>query len=173
MKKIINNILHRFKEDSLAKRKDLSDRIIEYKDLKEIRRGLVFWTAEDGQSAWQKRLSVRMKEVKFDKLCFVPSGTEMLETDDMVTLCNEDLGFGGKIQNDRLHDILAKKYDLLIDLTSSSNVLINYVLTNSQAHCIAGMRKEGSVADIILDEVAGPADFIDKLSDILAEINKY
>ncbi len=45
MKKIINNILYRFKEDSLAKRTELVGRTISYKELKEIKTCLVFYTA--------------------------------------------------------------------------------------------------------------------------------
>lgn len=173
MKKIINNILHRFKEDSLAKRKELKDRKVEYKGLKDIHTCLVFWIAGEEDKGALKNLYEQMKHVEFDKLCFVKEGAEFLEADNVVTLRNEDLGFGGKIQNERLYSLLSREYDLLIDLTGTSNVMINYVLTNSQAACIAAMKKEGGTADFIVDGVAGQKEFIDRLIELLAQINKY
>lgn len=170
MKKIINNILHRFKEDSLARRTEGVDRKLEYKTLPEIKTGLVFWMAGQEEKKWMRLLEERMKGVKFDKLCFVPDDTEVLETDDMVTLRNQELGFGGKIQNERLHDLLSRKYDLLIDFTPVANAMINYVLSNSRAHCITGMKKEGAVADITLDGSASPVEFINNLTKVLSEI---
>lgn len=173
MKKIINSILHRFKEDSLTKRTELVDRTVEYKELKDIKTGLVFWAEEPESSLLLKKLVQKMPGVKFDKLCFVPAGVELLETDDMVVLRNEDLAFGGKILNDRLHTVLARKYDLLMDFTSVSSAMIQYVLTTSQAACIVGMKKEGGSADIVVDGVRGPMEFIDRLTEILAQIKKY
>lgn len=173
MKKILNNILYRFKEDSLYKHKELTNRKIEYKNIREIKTGIVFWTAGGDIEEWCKHLSKHFKEVKFDRLCFVPSGTEILETDHMVALRNEDLGFGGKIQNKRLHELLTKKYDLFIDLTTVSNALVQYVLGNTQAGCIVGMKKEGKMADIVVDGVFETIEFIDQLADLLAEIKTY
>lgn len=173
MKKIINNILHRLKEDSLAKHLEQVHRNVEYKELKEIKKCLLFWTAHPDEQSWMKYLRERFAHTKFEKLCFIPNGTEILETEDMVTLRNEDLGFGGKIQNDRLMAVLMKKYDLLIDLTTDSNVLINYVLAHTQATCVAGMKKEGGVADLIIDGVSTPLEFIDKLTELLSKINRY
>lgn len=173
MKKIINTILHRFKEDSLTKRSGLVDRNVGYKGLKEIKDCLVFWQADPESEQWIAELNRQMPGVRLDKLCFVPTGVEFLETDDMVTFRNEELGFGGKIQNERLHTVLSRNHDLLLDLTPISNAMIQYVLTTSQACCIAGMKKEGGVADIIVDGVKQPVEFIKELTKILAEINKY
>ena len=172
MKKIITNILHRFKEDSLSKRVDGGERKVEYKEKKEIKKCLVFWTAGDGQELWLKKTIACFPGVKIEKLCFVPAGVELLETDDMVSMRNEELGFGGKIQNPHLHHILAQKYDLLLDLNVVSNALINYVLTNSQASCIMAMKKENGIADVVIDGVSEPLEFIERASELLSEIKK-
>lgn len=173
MKKILNNILHRFKEDSLARRGGITERSLEYKELKDLKRILVFWVASSDCREWQKKIRSSLKQVEMDKLCFVPTGVEMLESDDMVTLRNEDIGFGGKVQNERLLDLLNQKYDLVIDLTETSNTLINYVLMNSRAACIVGMKKEGGVADIVINGATQPMDFINKLIEVLSGINAY
>ena len=173
MKNIINSILQRFKEGALARRTGLSNRTVAYKGLEEIETCLVLWQATSEPSSWVEELKKRMPGVKLDKLCFVPAEAELLTTNDVVTFREEELGFGGRILNDRLLAVLAHKYDLLLDFTSVSNVMIQYVLTNSQAHCIVGMKKAGGKADIIVDGVKGPLEFIDGLIKVLAEINKY
>lgn len=173
MKKIIDNILHRWKEDALVKRTGAVARNASYKELKEIKSCLVFWTAENGKNIWFNKLQESFKGVKIDKLCFLPAGVEMLETDDMVMLRNEDLKFKGVIENQHLLALLREKYDLLIDFTANSNALINYVLTNTHAACIVSMKKESSEADIVIDGVAGPVEFIEQLTGILSAIKKY
>ena len=111
--------------------------------------------------------------VKMDKLCFIPDGIEMLETDDLVAVRNADLGFGDKIRNGRLIAMLGCKYDLFIDLNKETTALIKFVLQHTQASCIVGMKKEGGVADIVIDEVTEPFGLVNKLNVILSGINKY
>lgn len=173
MKKILNNILYRFKEDSLAKRKELTTRHVEYKPFKDIKSCLVFWSAGGDEKKCLQKLSENLKDVKLTKLCFVAEGMEVPASDETVILRNEDLGFGGKIQNERLHVLLTQKFDILVDLNTTSTALFNYVLTNTQASCIIGMKKEGAVADITIDGISDAADFIDKFTEILVHINKY
>ena len=102
MKKILNNLLHRLKEDSLNKRVGNSTREVEYKEKREIKTCLVFWSADTDQNKWFRKLESDFAGVKMDKLCFIPDGIEMLETDDWVAVRNADLGFGGKIRNGSL-----------------------------------------------------------------------
>jgi len=173
MKKIINNILHRFKEDSLAKRGKTAARTVVYKPMKEIRKVLVFWVADPAQDRWLRKLSGIFAGAHIDKLCFVPEETEMPETGDVVTLRNEDLGFGGKIQNDRLTELLNKKYDLMVDLTMNSNALIDYVIRNTHAGCITGTKKTGAEADIVIQGIHEPLGFMDRMKDVLSGINVY
>ena len=163
MKKILNNLLHRLKEDSLNKRVGNSTREVEYKEKREIKTCLVFWSADTDQNKWFRKLESDFAGVKMDKLCFIPDGIEMLETDDLVAVRNADLGFGGKIRNGRLIAMLGCKYDLFIDLNKETTALIKFVLQHTQASCIVGMKKEGGVADIVIDE----------LNVILSGINKY
>lgn len=174
MKRIIDRILYQLKENVLAKRKSRAGREVEYKPLKEIKSVLFFWTAGGEDPAWQKQLSAQWKNIRTDQLCFVPVGVNMPETEGVVTLKGDDLGFGGKVKSHQLRTVLEKKYDLLVDLTSQANVWVNYVLMNTHAHCIAGRKKEGGIADIVVaDEKSNPAEFINKLIGILSEINKY
>lgn len=173
MRKIIDNILYRWKEDVLVKRTRKVTRKVAYKELEEITSCLVFWTADTGKNIWYKKLQEAFKRVKVDKLCFLPAGIEMLETDDMVVLRNEDLKFKGVIENQRLSALMQKKYDLLIDFTAYSNALIDYVLTITDAGYIVGMKKENSKADIIIDGVTEPGEFIRQLTGILSAIKKY
>ena len=173
MKKILNNLLHRLKEDSLNKRVGNSTREVEYKEKREIKTCLVFWSADTDQNKWFRKLESDFAGVKMDKLCFIPDGIEMLETDDWVAVRNADLGFGGKIRNGRLIAMLGCKYDLFIDLNKETTALIKFVLQHTQASCIVGMKKEGGVADIVIDEVTEPFGLVNKLNVILSGINKY
>lgn len=173
MKKILNNLFHRFKEDSLAKRRGGAERTLGYCELKSVRRVLVVYTVVAGQKAWMKKLSDKFKDVKFDWLCYLPTGTEVVEPANAVVLKNEDLVFGGKIQNEALLALLEREHDLLLDFTAISNGLLNYVLSNSQAKCKIGMKKDGFENDIVIGEVSESEQFIDKMTEILSGIKQF
>ena len=176
MKQMINKILHRVKESSLAKKTEIQDRDIEYKSLKELKSCLVFWVAEAGEDQESVKTLLQQLKVyvkKVDKLCFVMKDADVRPTDDTVFVQNEDLGFGGKIQHDCLLDMLKVKYDILIDLSRSSNPMIDYILKNSQAKCKVGMTKEGFEADFIIDEVNTPAGLVANLLPVLAKLPCY
>lgn len=173
MKKILNNIFHRIKEDSLARRKDAAERHSEYKDLKSVKTGLVIWYASEQQNDWLKKLSECFKEVEFDKLCYMPAKEGIPDPVNTLVLRNDDLGFGGKIAQEQLPGMLERKYDILVDLSTESNVLLNYVLLNSRASCKVGMDREGGERDIVIDGVTEQLTFIDKLAGILSEIKRY
>ncbi|MDE6451252.1 MAG: hypothetical protein K2L23_03005 [Odoribacter sp.] len=173
MKKIINNILSRLKEDSLAKRIELAERIVSYKELDKLRTCLLFYTAGEEPKGAIEVLKKKMPGVKFGKLCFVPSGTEITETEHVVFFRYEELGFGGKIQNESLYEELSKEYDLLVDFTATSNVMTQFVLSNSKAHCIVGMKREGAVGEILIDGAKDQRGFAVELVNLLAGINSY
>ena len=173
MKKILNNLLHRLKEDSLNKRVGNSTREVEYKEKREIKTCLVFWSADTDQNKWFRKLESDFAGVKMRLVIRMASAPEMLETDDWVAVRNADLGFGGKIRNGRLIAMLGCKYDLFIDLNKETTALIKFVLQHTQASCIVGMKKEGGVADIVIDEVTEPFGLVNKLNVILSGINKY
>ena len=171
MKKIISNILFRLKEGSLAKKKNSVSRTVVYKTFEDIKTGLVFWSADFEPQGVLKKISGAVG-IKFDKLCVVSKEQEIPQNIDAVILKNEELGFGGKIKNDQLHAIMAKRYDLLIDLTTDSSVMIQYVLTNSNACCIASMKKVDSVADIVIGDAKDAEELIDKLMELLSKMKK-
>ena len=64
MKKILNNLLHRLKEDSLNKRVGNSTREVEYKEKREIKTCLVFWSADTDQNKWFRKLESDFAGVK-------------------------------------------------------------------------------------------------------------
>lgn len=173
MKKIINNILHRIKEDSLSRRKETAVRKAVYKELKSVKSALVIWSVCGDQADWLKKLADNFREVKFDKLCFMPAKEEFSAPADALVLRKEDLGFGGKISNEGLPAILAKPYDLLIDFSTEGNTILNYVALNSKAMCKVGMEHEGGEYDLIIQGVAKPLVFIDRLKEVLSEIKEY
>lgn len=173
MKKIINKIFHRIKEETLTKKSGTADRKKEYNEIKSVKTCLVYWVADENQAIWLKMLNDRLGSAKIDKLCFIPENVEILVTDETVAVKNVDLGFGGKIQNDNLLRLMEKEYDLLIDLSMVNNVLADYVLRNSVAKCKVGMKREGFEADIVIDGVAGQTEFIEKMFEFLAGVRKY
>ena len=67
MKKILNNLLHRLKEDSLNKRVGNSTREVEYKEKREIKTCLVFWSADTDQNKWFRKLESDFAGEKMDK----------------------------------------------------------------------------------------------------------
>lgn len=174
MKKTLNRLLHHFKTRLLVRRTGTAVRPVRYKGWDNIENVLVVWTASALESGeWQKRLAQSLKNVRLDKLCFVPEGTESLEAEDTVILRNEDLGFSGKIRNKRLLALLDRPYDLLVDLTEGTNALVRYVLVNARAACVIGAKKEGGAADIVIDGPVRPADFVNQMIEVLSGINAY
>lgn len=161
------------KEDSLARKMTEARRKKEYRSLSSVKNVVVFWTAAEGEKTWLKKIRESFPGVKLDKLCFLPADYQGLLTDDVVYIRAEDLGFGGKIMNEKLFQVLEKPYDLFIDLTKESNVLIDYVLKSSMAVCKAGMPKENFEADIVLEGVNDPQEFLYGLVKLLSNLKEY
>ena len=173
MKQIIHKIFHRMKHDSLAKKTAGKRRTKQYPDLHAIKSCLVVWCANDRQEEYLKHLKKKLPQVKLDKICFLPEGSPAPSFRDVVCVKEEELGFGGKILNEELLALLDKECDLLVDLSEESNVMIDYILGNSQAKCKAGMKKENFDADLMIDGVTGVSELIDKLFEVLAKLKKY
>lgn len=173
MKKILNNIIYKIKEDSLVKRQGSVERCSEYKGLKSVRTGLIIWSGADEQAEWLEKISECLRDVKFDKLCYMPPKVTAPNPVNALIIKNEDLGFGGKILNTQLPDLLGRQYDLLIDLSTESNTLLNYVLLNSKALCKVGMNRDGGERDITIVGVSQQLEFIDKLTEVLSGIKEY
>lgn len=174
MKRIFNNILHKFKEDSLTKRTGVQQRAVEFRNPAKVRTCLVFWVANEQQEKWLEKLTSSFDDrVNCDRLCFVPQNVVLPPVKDTVCICNEDLGFGGKIQNADLMRILAMNYDWLVDLSLETNALIDYTLKTSKAQCKLGMKKEGGEADIVIDGVADQQMFIERLFTTLSGVAEY
>ena len=93
------------------------------------------------------------------------------QTTEVTYFAPSDLGWRGKISNGRLTELLSEKFDVLIDLTTKSNVLTQYVLKNSEACCIVGKKGGTTMADIVLAGVSDEQDFAEKLLALLSEIN--
>lgn len=174
MKRIFNNILHKFKEDSLTKRTDVLRRTVEFRNPAKVRTCLVFWVANEQQEAWLEKLESHFDDrVKCDRLCFMPQQVVMPLVKNTVYIKNEDLGFGGKIQNDDLMGILSMNYDWLVDLSLETNALIDYALKSSKAQCKLSMKKEGGEADIVIDGIADQTLFIEHLFSTLSGVAEY
>lgn len=172
MKKNVSNLLHRFREMALRKR-IREGRFVKYKSLKEMKSGLLFWTADGNDLDWEDNLMRKGWEgIHFDRLCFVPDGVECTVGQEVVRLCRKDFGLGGKIRNERLKEILSREYDLLIDLNPSSSPIINYVIANSHSRLVAGWGKVGGIADLRVAGVEKPGLFLDGLNKILSEIKE-
>lgn len=173
MKKIFSNIIHKFKEDSLSKREELKDRVLEYKELAEVKSSVVFWSAEmPNIDILLDKLSVLLGK-NMMKVCFIPDKVISVVPVNTLSLRNEDLGFGGKILNQELLKLLENRFDVLIDLSSTSTTLCDYVLKNIQASCKIGIEKEGFQNDIILVGVENENDFIVQLEQIWKNLKKY
>ena len=160
------------KEDSLAK-KTAKRKNKQYPDVSALKSCLVVWCAHDRQEEHLKHLKKKLPQAKLDKIAFLPEGAQDLSSKDIVCIKEEALGFGGKILSERLPELLEKEYDLLVDLSEESNVMIDYILRNSQAKCKAGMKKENFDADLMIDSVSSIPEFIDKLFEVLVKIKKY
>mgnify|MGYP000083274261 FL=1 len=76
MKKILNNLLHRLKEDSLNKRVGNSTREVEYKEKREIKTCLVFWSADTDQNKWFRKLESDFAGVKMRLVIRMASAPE-------------------------------------------------------------------------------------------------
>lgn len=173
MKQIIHKIFHRMKEDSLVKKAAEVKRGKEYPVLESVKSCVVVWCAHEKEKVYLKEIARRLPGVKVEKICFLPEGMEALQPGQVTYVKDEELGFGGKIMNAPLEEMLAKKYDLLIDLSEGENVMVEYILKHSQAKCKAGRVKENFEADIMVDGVEDMSGFIEQLFVIMSKLKKY
>lgn len=173
MKKMVDNFIFRLKEKALNKRSVLNDRRVCYLEWKDIRSCVVMADASDEAFKTVAMLEGKLKGVALERLYLVGDRKDCIETDDAVWLKNGDLGFGGRIRNNKLGDLLLREHDLLVDLTRQSTALSRYVLSACHASCIVGMKKDDSVADVVIASAKDGDELVDKMMNIFGCIKRY
>lgn len=165
-------MFHRWKERFLDKRSRATHREAVYKELADMKVCLALATADaEGQRAVEG-LAGRMKGVKVEGVYLAEGKEGTIEGADALVVRGGDFSFWGKLKNGRLQEVLDREYDLLVDLTAESSVLGRYVLAHSRAAFIAGRKKEGAFADVVVAPTADTADFVNQLIEILEHIKK-
>lgn len=165
-------MFHRWKERFLDKRSRATHREAVYKELADMKVCLALATADaEGQRAVEG-LAGRMKGVKVEGVYLAEGKEGTIEGADALVVRGGDFSFWGKLKNGRLQEVLDREYDLLVDLTAESSVLGKYVLAHSRAAFIAGRKKEGAFADMVVAPTADTADFVNQLIEILEHIKK-
>lgn len=165
-------MFHRWKERFLDKRSRATHREAVYKELADMKVCLALVTADaEGQRAVEG-LAGRMKGVKVEGMYLAEGKEGTMEGADALVVRGGDFSFWGKLKNGRLQEVLDREYDLLVDLTAESSVLGRYVLAHSRAAFIAGRKKEGAFADVVVAPTADTADFVNQLIEILEHIKK-
>lgn len=165
-------MFHRWKERFLDKRSRATHREAVYKELADMKVCLALATADaEGQRAVEG-LAGRMKGVKVEGVYLAEGKEGTMEGADALVVRNGDFSFWGKLKNGRLQEVLDREYDLLVDLTAESSVLGRYVLAHSRAAFIAGRKKEGTLADVVVAPTVDTADFVNQLIEILEHIKK-
>ena len=165
-------MFHRWKERFLDKRSRATRREAVYKELADMKVCLALATADaEGQRAVEG-LAGRMKGVKVEGVYLAEGKEGTIEGADALVVRGGDFSFWGKLKNGRLQEVLDREYDLLVDLTAESSVLGRYVLAHSRAAFIAGRKKEGAFADMVVAPTADTADFVNQLIEILEHIKK-
>lgn len=173
MKKFIDGMIHSLKEKALSRCHDAVDRNVRYVELAHVKSCLAFSTADEEGKKAVAYLAKKLGNVKMDKLYVVEEETDMVETDNLVLLKKEDLSFGGRIRNERFEAMCGRKYDMLVDLTMLSTPVVKYVYAHTRAAMIAGMKKEGSGADVVVAPAENVTDFVNKLVEVLGTIKQY
>ena len=165
-------MFHRWKERFLDKRSRATHREAVYKELADMKVCLALVTADaEGQRAVEG-LAGRMKGVKVEGVYLAEGKEGTIEGADALVVRGGDFSFWGKLKNGRLQEVLDREYDLLVDLTAESSVLGRYVLAHSRAAFIAGRKKEGTLADVVVAPTVDTADFVNQLIEILEHIKK-
>lgn len=165
-------MFHRWKERFLDKRSRATHREAVYKELADMKVCLALVTADaEGQRAVEG-LAGRMKGVKVEGVYLAEGKEGTMEEADALVVRGGDFSFWGKLKNGRLQEVLDREYDLLVDLTAESSVLGRYVLAHSRAAFIAGRKKEGTLADVVVAPTVDTADFVNQLIEILEHIKK-
>ena len=173
MIKIKNVFFRRFYEKVLAKKHSRVAASVQYKEKEEVKTCLLFYVAGEEVEEAIEALQQGMPKTKFQRLCFIPSEREVLDRLDVIYYRQNELGWKGVFANARLEEVLSKKFDLLIDLTTNSNVFTQYVLKNSNAQCIISKNEADGFADIVVNEMKDEREFVKKLMVLLAEISSY
>lgn len=173
MKQIINRLFHQMKQDSLRRKIAETERKKEFRTLETVQTMLVLWTPHEKEIVWWKKLEHTFPRVEKIGICFVSAGEEVVETGKTIYVKTEELKFGGKIVNERLQEALSREYDLLVDLSMVSSVMIDYVRKNAKAACKAGIFREDAEMDLLIEGADEPLDFIEKLHTVLSKFKKY
>ena len=156
----------------MDKRSRATRREAVYKELADMKECLALATADaEGQRAVEG-LAGRMKGVKVEGVYLAEGKEGTIEGADALVVRGGDFSFWGKLKNGRLQEVLDREYDLLVDLTAEGSVLGRYVLAHSRAAFIAGRKKEGAFADMVVAPTADTADFVNQLIEILEHIKK-
>ena len=156
----------------MDKRSRATHREAVYKELADMKVCLALATADaEGQRAVEG-LAGRMKGVKVEGVYLAEGKEGTIEGADALVVRGGDFSFWGKLKNGRLQEVLDREYDLLVDLTAESSVLGRYVLAHSRAAFIAGRKKEGALADVVVAPTTDTADFVNQLIEILEHIKK-
>lgn len=156
----------------MDKRSRATRREAVYKELADMKECLALATADaEGQRAVEG-LAGRMKGVKVEGVYLAEGKEGTIEGADALVVRGGDFSFWGKLKNGRLQEVLDREYDLLVDLTAEGSVLGRYVLAHSRAAFIAGRKKEGAFADVVVAPTADTADFVNQLIEILEHIKK-
>ena len=156
----------------MDKRSRATRREAVYKELADMKECLALATADaEGQRAVEG-LAGRMKGVKVEGVYLAEGKEGTMEGADALVVRGGDFSFWGKLKNGRLQEVLDREYDLLVDLTAESSVLGRYVLAHSRAAFIAGRKKEGAFADVVVAPTVDTADFVNQLIEILEHIKK-
>ena len=156
----------------MDKRSRATHREAVYKELADMKVCLALVTADaEGQRAVEG-LAGRMKGVKVEGVYLAEGKEGTMEGADALVVRDGDFSFWGKFKNGRLQEVLDREYDLLVDLTAESSVLGRYVLAHSRAAFIAGRKKEGTLADVVVAPTVDTADFVNQLIEILEHIKK-
>ncbi|MDL2283193.1 hypothetical protein LJB94_01600, partial [Odoribacter sp. OttesenSCG-928-G04] len=143
-----------------------------FPELDKVKTCLIVWKTHTDELRWQDKLKKELPQAKIDKVCIIQQDYQEERRNDIIYINSDDVDMKGKINNQQLNELLEKKYDLLIDLNSSTDVLSDFVVRNSHALCKVSMVKESDVTDIMIDGVTNENDLITQTIAILSKFKK-
>jgi hypothetical protein len=132
--------------------------------------GILFDTKEEDNYNKIKRFASRLKSHNITTQCmgWEESDTtpDYLVGSEIFVFNKKDVKWNGEPLNDKVKEFIDKKFDILLSMTESGNMVIKYITSLSNASCKIGSSAANDM-DVLIQSSSGIDGFIKQLERYL------
>ncbi|MDR2131086.1 MAG: hypothetical protein LBP56_08005 [Odoribacteraceae bacterium] len=173
---MFENFKKNLKKNRLAKRSVHVERNLSFQNFQTARACLLFGVEGSVSALSVENLRAMLAERMEVEVLILVGEKERPAVEEVkgAVYVNEgDISFSGKFVHARLHEMMHRSYDLLIDLSRGPDHVGDYLLRFSMAKCKIGMERGGFQCDIVFEGVEEVGVLQDRLSELLEKIKTH